>query len=73
MWSVSQQFISAASIAVTVKPCSVLALGVLLERALYTRCDNIRMPHECEGEIEKFVPWITDWHHEACLLSDDKR
>ena len=22
--------------------------------------------HECEGGIEKSVPRITDWHHEAC-------
>ena len=24
--------------------------------------------HECEGGIEKSVPRITDWHHEACLV-----
>ena len=28
----------------------------------------IRIYHECEGRIEKFVPRITDWHHVACLL-----
>ena len=24
------------------------------------------MHHECEGGIEKSVPMITDWRHEAC-------
>ena len=24
--------------------------------------------HECEGGIEKSVPRITDWHHEACRM-----
>ena len=28
----------------------------------------IRIHHECEGGIEKSVPRITDWHHEACRL-----
>ena len=27
---------------------------------------NIRIYHECEGRIEKSVPRITVWHHEAC-------
>ena len=26
---------------------------------------NIRIHHECEGGIEKSVPRIIDWHHEA--------
>ena len=26
----------------------------------------IRIHHVCEGRIEKSVPKITDWHHEAC-------
>ena len=26
----------------------------------------IRIHHEFEGGIEKSVPRITDWHHEAC-------
>ena len=29
---------------------------------------NIRIHHECEGGIEKSVPRITDWHHEACRV-----
>ena len=28
----------------------------------------IRIYHECEGRIEKSVPRITDWHHEACRV-----
>ena len=30
--------------------------------------DNIRICHECEGRIEKSVPRITVWHHEACRV-----
>ena len=28
----------------------------------------IRSRHGCEGWIEKAVPMITDWHHEACRV-----
>ena len=28
----------------------------------------IRTYHECEGRIEKSVPRITVWHHEACRV-----
>ena len=28
----------------------------------------IRIYHECEGRIEKSVPRITVWHHEACRM-----
>ena len=28
----------------------------------------IRIYHECEGMIEKIVPRIAVWHHEACQL-----
>ena len=28
----------------------------------------IRIYHECEGRIEKSVPWITVWYHEACRV-----
>ena len=28
----------------------------------------IRILHECEGRIEKFVPRITIWHHETCRV-----
>ena len=27
---------------------------------------NIRIYHKCEGRIEKSVPRIAVWHHEAC-------
>ena len=30
--------------------------------------ENIRIYHECEGRIEKSVPRITVWHHEACQV-----
>ena len=29
---------------------------------------NSRICHECEGGIEKSVPRITVWHHEACRV-----
>ena len=28
----------------------------------------IRIYHECEGGIEKSIPRITVWHHEACRV-----
>ena len=27
---------------------------------------GLQIYHESEGEIEKSIPGITDWHHEAC-------
>ena len=30
--------------------------------------DTIRIYHECEGRIEKSVPRIAVWHHEACRV-----
>ena len=32
------------------------------------KCSTIRIYHECEGRIEKSVPRITVWHHEACRV-----
>ena len=29
---------------------------------------KIRIHFECDGGIEKSVPRITDWHHEACRV-----
>ena len=29
---------------------------------------TIRIYHECEGRIEKSVPMIAVWHHEACRV-----
>ena len=29
---------------------------------------TIRIHHKCEGEIEKSIPRITDWHHKACRV-----
>ena len=28
----------------------------------------MRIHYECEGRMEKFVPRITVWHHEACRV-----
>ena len=35
--------------------------------------DIIRIYHECEGRIEKSVPRLANWHHEACrvMTNDD--
>ena len=30
--------------------------------------ENIRTHHKCEGAIDKSIPRITDWHHEACRM-----
>ena len=30
--------------------------------------NNIRIYHGCEGKIEKAVPRIAVWHHEACRV-----
>ena len=35
---------------------------------LTNKIKGIRIYHECEGVIEKSVPRITDWHHEACRV-----
>ena len=32
------------------------------------KVSNISIHHECEGGIEKSVPRITDWYHEACRV-----
>ena len=29
---------------------------------------TIRIHHVCEGGLEKSIPRITDWHHEACRV-----
>ena len=33
-------------------------------------CRTIRIYHECEDGIEKIVPRVTVWHHEACWVAD---
>ena len=33
-----------------------------------THLGIIRIYHECEGRIEKSVPRIAVWHHEACRV-----
>ena len=39
-----------------------------IDRVGYDRGKIIRIYHECEVGIEKSVPRITDWHHEACRV-----
>ena len=41
-------------------------LEILVLSHMYYK--NIRIDHECEGWIEKSVPRITVWHHEACRV-----
>ena len=33
---------------------------------------NIRICHECEGGIEKSVPRVTNWHHQACRVMTNR-
>ena len=40
----------------------------LNKKQIVSESNNIRIHHECEGGIEKSVPKITDWHHEACRV-----
>ena len=44
----------------------------ILELYLFMWFKNIRILHECEELIEKSVPRVTVWHHEA-PPSDAKR
>ena len=37
---------------------------IALNNKVSTLQKIIRIYHECEGRIEKFVPRITVWHHE---------
>ena len=46
----------------TTKKHSKLHILVILEER------TIRIHHKCDGWIEKSVPRITDWHHEACRV-----
>ena len=34
----------------------------------FLKNESIRIHNECEGRIEKSVPRITVWHHEACRV-----
>ena len=39
-----------------------------LSHGLLRVCEIIRIHHEYQGGIEKSVPRITNWHHEACQV-----
>ena len=43
----------------------ILISGRIGEKGL-SKGEIIRSYHECDGGIEKSVPGITVWHHEAC-------
>ena len=43
-------------------PCKPLKMRHII------RVEIIKIHHKCEGRIEKSVPRITDWHHEACRV-----
>ena len=47
---------------------SILFDGNLPEKERDDCSDIIRVHHECEDGIEKSVPRIIDWHHEACRV-----
>ena len=49
----------------------IQCVGLYLFGQLFTKStiiETIRIYHECKGQIEKFVPMITVWHHEACRM-----
>ena len=47
---------------------TAINLKILAKPQLHFHKLAIRIYHECEGGIEKSVPRITDWHHEACRV-----
>ena len=46
----------------------VYLLLTTLQTGSMTQFNIIRTYHECEGRIEKSVPRIVIWHHEACWV-----
>ena len=62
-------------LALGIRPLELLALIMVSVFLLLSRTVtvpvikmNIRIYHECEGRIEKHVPRIAVWHHEACQV-----
>ena len=45
-----------------------MCVGHILMSTASLKNDSIRIHNECEGRIEKSVPRITIWHHEACRV-----
>ena len=50
------------------KICQRLLTLIWDFKTLNTAGHIIRIHHECEGRIEKSVPMINAWHHEACWV-----
>ena len=50
------------------RPLALLGRSALAFMRGICPYEIIRIHHECEGGIEKSVPRITDWHHEACRV-----
>ena len=57
-------FLSTFDSIFTIISCVALSVGI-----------NIRIYHECEGRIEKFILRITVWHPKACrvMLNGDTK
>ena len=47
---------------------SLVCLFLILPMGWYRVCKILRFYHECEGRIEKSLPRIAVWHHEACWV-----
>ena len=45
-------------------------IGFIISRVhlIWFKCGTLSIHHECEGAIEKSIPRITNWHHEACRV-----
>ena len=52
------------------KSISIQRANQLLEKIIhaYLLSRSLSIYHDCEGRIEKLVPWIAVWHHEACRV-----
>ena len=48
--------------------CHIVVTFFCIKGQKLTQVENIRIYHEYEGGIEKSVPRIGDWHHEACRV-----
>ena len=71
-WKLSPMYITVELVVPSMSATTKLALLQCLSHpSSYwpsSYSETIRIHHECEGGIEKFVPRITDWHHEACQV-----
>ena len=63
-----KRFISLEEIEIFLDKNKITAFICLIIMEFLRQTCNIRIYHRCEGEIEKSVLRITDWHHEACRV-----